>query len=242
MRSILVILLFLLFFICFLPVLLILYIVKHIRPGAEKNAVFHIIRAFMRLELMVSGTKLITEGTENIPDEPVLFVGNHRSYYDVICSYAAMKRPVAYVGKKEIKMIPVMAQWMELMGCVFIDRHNIKSGLKSILEAIETVKNGTSVFIFPEGTRNRGENKDIPAEFKEGSLKIAQKSGCMIVPVAIKNTESCYEAHRPFVKAARVRVTFLRPFYEKDIPEEYRKKPAAYTRQLIEDDLKRPIS
>lgn len=241
MRSILVIALFLLFFILFLPVLIVLYAVKRIKPGAEKKAVFRIIRAFIKLELFVSGTRLKAEGIENIPDEPVLFVGNHRSYYDVLCTYACMKAPTAYVGKKEIKMIPVMAQWMKLMGCVFIDRHNIKSGLKSILEAIDVVKNGTSVFIFPEGTRNRSENKDIPGEFKEGSLKIAQKAGCMIVPVAVKNTESCYETHRPFVKAADVRVSFLKPYYEKEIPEEYRKKPAAYTRMLIEEELKRPL-
>ena len=152
-----------------------------------------------------------------------------------------MKRPTAYVGKKEIKSIPVMAQWMELMGCVFIDRHNIKEGLKAIIQAIDIVKSGISMFIFPEGTRNRAEDKDIPAEFKEGSLKIAQKADCFIVPVAIKNTESCYELHRPFVKSAVVRVSFLKPFKTENVPEEYKKKPAAYTRMLIAEDLKRSL-
>lgn len=241
MRSIIVLLLFILFFVLFLPVLLILMLISKTNQKAARDAAFSIVQKFIKLELLVSGTRLHAEGVENIPDEPVLFVGNHRSYYDVLCCISCMKHNTAFVGKKEIKRIPVMAQWMELMGGVFIDRHNIKEGLKAILEAIEVVKGGTSVFIFPEGTRNRAENKDVLAEFKEGSLKIAQKAGCMIVPVAIKNTEYCYEMHKPFVKAADVRVSFLKPFYVSDIPEEQRKKPAEYTRQLIEEDLKRPM-
>lgn len=241
MRSLLVLLLFFIFFIGFLPVLIVLFLLRSIAPEFVKKAVYYIIQVFLRLELFISGTRLVKEGTENIPDEAVLFVANHRSYYDVLTSYACVKGPAGYVGKREIKRVPIMAQWMELMGCVFIDRHNIKEGLKAILKAIEVVKSGTSMFIFPEGTRNRGENKDIPAEFKEGSLKIAQKADCFIVPVAIKNTESCYEAHRPWVKAATVRVSFLKPYKIDEIPEEYRKKPAAYTRMLIEEELKRPI-
>ena len=241
MRSILVILLFIAFFIGFLPVLLILWLLKDRAPEKVRRAVYHIIQGFLKVELFISGTRLIKEGTENIPEEAVLFVGNHRSYYDVLASYACMPGPVGYVGKKEIKKIPIMAQWMELMGCVFIDRHNIKEGLKAIISAIDIVKSGTSIFIFPEGTRNRGENKDVPAEFKEGSLKIAQKADCLIVPVAIKNTEACYEAHRPWVRSAAVRVSFLKPFKTEDIPEEYKKKPAAYTRMLIEEDLRRPL-
>ena len=238
MRSLIVLVLFVAFFIGFLPVLLLLLLLKQFAPKRASLAAFYIIRAFMSLELIVSGTKIKKDGLENVPDEPVLFVGNHRSYYDVLCTYTCMRRPVGYVGKIEIKKIPVMAQWMELIDCVFIDRHNIKEGLRAIIKAIDKVKSGTSIFIFPEGTRNRSENMDIPGEFKEGSLKIAEKAGCLIVPVAIKNTESCYEAHRPFVKGAEVSVSFLKPYSFTEIPEEYKKKPAAYTRMLIEERLK----
>ena len=126
---------------------------------------------------------------------------------------------------------------MELMGCLFLARGNAREGLKTILAAIAQIKNGTSVFIFPEGTRNKNEDADVPMEFKEGSLKIAQKAKCPIIPVVIKDTERIFERQKPFIKAETVRVRFLKPFYSEDIPEEYRKLPAEYVRKLIADEL-----
>ena len=241
MRTFIAAIMFLLFFVLLLPVVGVLFIIRKHDEEKASWVTYRIVKTFIRMILFVSGTRLIVEGAENIPEEQVLFVGNHSSYFDILCTYVNMKRPGGYVAKKEIGKVPVMNLWMKLMNCVFIDRNNIKEGLKTIIEAIGIVKKGYSMVIFPEGTRNRGINRDIPGEFKEGSLKIAGKAGCRIVPVAIKNTESCFEEHFPFIRPATVRVSYLKPFYENEIPEEYKKKPAAYTRMLIEKELERPL-
>ena len=119
------------------------------------------------------------------------------------------------------------------VNCLFLDRKDIKAGLKSILEGIEKVKNGISVWIFPEGTRNR--NKDLKEllVFKEGSLKIAEKSGCPVVPVAMVGTAEAFESHFPFIRPSYVTVYYGEPFYIKELEPDQRKHAGAYTREKI---------
>ncbi len=241
MRTVIIAIMFLLFFTLLLPVLAVIYLIRKIDEDKASKAAFVIVRRFIKMVLFVSGTKIEAVGTENIPDESALYVGNHRSYYDILTTYTFFKRPTGYVAKIEIKKAPIMNLWMAVMNCVFLDRSDLKAGLKAILEAIKNIKKGYSMVIFPEGTRNKSEDKDVPGEFKEGSLKIAEKSGCMVVPVAIKNTEKCFESQFPKIRPNKVRVSFLKPFYISDIPEEYKRKPSAYVRTLIAKELERPL-
>ena len=76
----------------------------------------------------------------------------------------------------------LLRDWMKALYCLFLDRKDIKAGLKTILQGIEYIKRGISICIFPEGTRNR---TDEMLPFKEGSMKIAEKTGCPIIPMAI---------------------------------------------------------
>ena len=80
-----------------------------------------------------------------------------------------------------MEKIPILRTWMANVNCLFLDRKNIKEGLKTILQGIEKVKNGISIWIFPEGTRNTNEDITELLPFKEGSLKIAEKSGCPVI-------------------------------------------------------------
>ena len=70
-------------------------------------------------------------------------------------------------------------------------------------------------------------------QFREGSLKIAEKSGCPVVPVAITGTPAIFENHIPFVRPAHVTIEYGRPFGVKELPPESRKRPGAYTRDVI---------
>lgn len=75
----------------------------------------------------------------------------------------------------------------------------MREGLKTILQAIDYVKNGISICIFPEGTRNNGEELSM-LPFRDGALKIAEKTGCAIIPISMNNTADIFEAHFPRVK------------------------------------------
>ncbi len=184
--------------------------------------------------LKVAGMDLTILGTEKIPeDQAVLYIGNHRSYFDIVAGYMAVPHRMGFVAKTEMLKVPLLPGWMEAAGCFFLDRKNLKAGLKTILQAIQSVKDGTSVWVFPEGTRNKNKELTDLLPFKEGSLKIAEKSGCPVVPVAITGTADVYENHRPFVRPAKITIEFGEPFYVKDLPETERKAAGQYTRRRI---------
>jgi 1-acyl-sn-glycerol-3-phosphate acyltransferase len=134
----------------------------------------------------ISGADLTVTGTENVPlDEPVLYVANHQSNMDIPLLYATAPQSMAFVAKKEMEKIPLLGYWMKERGCVFIDRENARNSLKSINQAIEKLKSGLTMGVFPEGTRSRGPQI---GDFKSGSLRIAIKSGVKVIPVSIKDS------------------------------------------------------
>ena len=182
----------------------------------------------------LAGITYEVRGLEHIPsDRAVLYVGNHRSYFDIVMGYTTVPAPTGFIAKKEMIGIPLLSQWMVQMNCLFLDRSNIKEGLKTILAGIEKVRRGVSVWIFPEGTRNKNEQLSDLLPFKEGSLKIAEKSGCPVVPVAIKGTAEVFEKHIPLICPRHVVIEFGEPFIVKELDPENRKFVGAYTREKI---------
>lgn len=208
-------------------------------PAARDKESLRIIRFMFRLLLNLCGVKVTVKGLENIPeDTAVLYVGNHRSYFDILVGYTTVPGLVGFVAKKEMESYPFLRSWMRNVNCLFLDRKDIKAGLKTILEGIEKVKGGVSMWIFPEGTRGRGETEFDMLPFKEGSLKIAEKSGCPIVPVAMVRTADIFEKHTPVIRPANVTVYYGKPFYMKDLEPEQKKHAGAYTRDVIAEMIK----
>ena len=146
-----------------------------------------------------------------------------------------MPNLTGFVAKKEIEKVPLLRTWMRFVYCLFLDRDNLKEGLKTILQGIEYIKRGISIVIFPEGTRNTFEDGMLP--FKEGSLKIAEKSGCPVVPVAITGTAEILEKHFPFIRPSHVTIEFGKPFYIKELPAEDRKRAGAYSEARLREML-----
>ena len=86
-----------------------------------------------------------------------MFAANHRSFYDILLAYSSIASQhiqVAFISKIEIKKFPMIAQWMYFLNCLFMDRGNMKQNMNVILKAISLVKEGYSIYIAPEGTRN----------------------------------------------------------------------------------------
>lgn len=207
-------------------------------PHARDVESLKIVQFMFRLILRLSGVTVTVKGKENIPeDRAVLYVGNHRSYFDILVGYTTVPGLMGFVAKKEMLKIPLLRSWMKNVNCLFLDRQNIKEGLKTILEGIEKVKNGVSIWIFPEGTRNRNEDVRELLPFKEGSLKIAEKSGCPVVPVAMVGTAEVFEKHFPFIRPSHVTVYYGKPFCVKELETEQRKHAGAYTRERIVEML-----
>lgn len=235
-RFLLTVLFGVLFLILSIPILGIEWIIGKFNRQAADISQLRMVQWAFRVMLILCGTDVTILGEENVPkDQPVLYVGNHRSYFDIIITYARCPRPTGYVAKKEFADIPLLRIWMKRLNCVFIDREHVKEALKTILCAIDNVKNGISMCIFPEGTRNTTSN--LTLAFKEGSFKIAEKSGCPIIPMAITNADAIWEKHMPLVRKAHVIVEYGKPIYPNELDKEERKKIGAYCQQTIEEML-----
>ena len=162
-RFILVIAFVILFLILSIPVILVELLIGKFNPDLKNKQCLAIVQWAFRVILWMAGVKVTTIGEENIPvGEPVLYVGNHRSYFDILITYVRVKGLTGYMSKMEVKRIPLLRDWMKALHCQFIDRTDVKQGLKVILDCIELIKTGISVCVFPEGTRNREEGTFLP--------------------------------------------------------------------------------
>ena len=187
-RFIFVVIFLITFLILSIPVFFIEWMIGKFNRNARDYSSLRIVQLGFKLILKITGVKTTVIGEENVPDEPVLFIGNHRSFFDILLTYSRCKRLTGYVAKDSMEKIPLLSTWMRYLYCLFLNRENPKEGLKTILQAIEYVKKGISICIFPEGTRNKGEELSM-LPFKEGALKIAAKTGCAIIPISMNNTD-----------------------------------------------------
>lgn len=241
MIRLLVIALFLVvFFIFSIPLYLIEWLVGKVNPHARDISSLRIVQGAFKIILFLSGCKLKVIGEEYVPkDEAVLYIGNHRSFFDVVITYARCPGLTGYLAKKEIEKVPFLSTWMQYLYCLFLDRKDIKQGLKTILTAIDHVKQGISIFIFPEGTRSTGADQAELLPFHEGSFKVATKTDCLIVPVAITNTSQILEDHFPFIKSTQVTLEYGKPFRPSELSKEDRKIIGSYTRDIIQEMVKK---
>lgn len=227
-----------LFLILFSPVLAIEWIIGKFNKEKKDYSSLRIVQNAFKFILWITGVKVTVIGEENVPDEAVLFIGNHRSFFDILLTYSRCKRLTGYVAKKEMDRFPLLNNWMRNLYCLFLDRENPKEGLKTILTAIDYVKKGISICIFPEGTRNKGEELSM-LPFKEGSFKIASKTGCAIVPISLNNTAEIFENHFPKIKKAHVIIEYGKPIYYKDLDKETQKHVGVYCQNLIQETINR---
>ena len=158
-RLIIVAVFLILFLILSIPIFFVEWLIGKVNKDAKDISSLRIVQWAFKVITRLSGVSVTVIGEENIPDEAVLFIGNHRSYFDIVLTYSRCKRLTGYIAKKEVQKVPFLSVWMQYLYCLFLDRENAKEGLKTILKAIEDVKNGISIFIFPEGTRNKGEEQ-----------------------------------------------------------------------------------
>lgn len=231
-RLILAVLFVFLFLVLSIPLMAFEWLFRKIKPEAADLQSLRIVQWAFRKVLFFSGLHYEVEGMENIPEnEAVLFVANHRSIFDTVLVYSLLPYRTGFVAKKSTLKVPLLRVWMKRLHCLFLDREDPRAGLQMILDAIEMIKEGISVFIFPEGTRNSNEEL---LEFKGGSVKMASKTGCPIIPVAITGTRDALENHFPFIRSCHATVTFGDPIYPNKLNAEDKKHLAAYVQGTIQ--------
>lgn len=238
-RLIAVLIFVILFLICSIPIWGVEWLIAKKYPHTADLSQLRIVQWAFKVVLFLSGTKVIVNGEENVPkDEAVLYIGNHRGFFDTVTTYARCPEVTGYVAKDSIEHVPLLSTWMKRLHCQFLNREDKKEGLKMILECIDLVKKGTSICIFPEGTRCESPDDTEMLPFKEGSFKIAEKTGCAVVPMAITGSADVFEKHYPWIKAATVTIAYGRPIYPKELPKDQQKHLGSYTQEIIRKMLK----
>ena len=231
-RFILVVVFVISFLIFSIPLLVAEWIIGHFNQELKNISSLAIVNWGFRQCLKITGVRVTVLGEENVPkDRAVLYVANHRSFFDILLTYVRVPGPTGYVSKKEMEKFPLLRNWMRHLHCLFLDRGNIKQGLQTILTGIEKLKSGISIFIFPEGTRNKENDSFLP--FHAGSFKLAEKSGCPIIPIAMNNTAGIFEDHFPKIKKAHVVIEYGKPILPDTLSPEDKKNLAVYVSDQI---------
>ena len=186
------------------------------------------LRDYSSLRIVQWGFKAILK----ITGVQAMFVANHRSFFDILLTYSRCRRLTGYVAKKEMEKIPLLSTWMRFVYCLFLDRENPREGLKTILQAIEQIQSGISICIFPEGTRNSGDELSM-LPFKDGAFKIATRTNCAIVPISMNNTSAIFENQFPKIKKAHVVIEYGKPIYPNDLEKDQKKRIGSYVQEII---------
>lgn len=236
-RLIFVALFVVLFLIIGIPVLGIEWLIGKVSKKTMDYSSLRLVQWAFNMIIKLAGIELTVIGEENISEGPVLYIGNHRSFFDVPITYPRCPIRTGYIAKKEMEKVPLLSTWMKRLHCLFLDRNDLKQGLKTILTAIEKVKSGISICIFPEGTRNKNEDELDMLPFHEGSFKIAAKANCPIIPMAISGSADIWENHFPRVKKTHIILEYGKPIYIDQLEKEDKKHLGAYTQNIIHEML-----
>ena len=239
LRAILALLFAILYLIIGIPVLFVEWIIGKFNRQAADISQLRIVQWGFRCVAFLAGIKLTVKGEENVPkDQAVLYIGNHRSFFDIVVTYARCPGLTGYIAKDGVRKVPILGLWMERLYCLFLNRDDLKQGLKVILTAIDQVKSGISICIFPEGTRNKDkEHPNSLLPFKEGSFKIAQKTKCPIIPMVMTGTADVFENHFPWVHSTEVTLTYGKPILVSELGKEDQKHLGAYCQNIIQQML-----
>jgi 1-acyl-sn-glycerol-3-phosphate acyltransferase len=152
---------------------------KHPSPGRY----YQLARQWAGKLLKAAGVRIETIGEEKLnPDMTYIYAANHSSLFDIPAVFAGLKDDVRIIYKKELEKIPAFGAGMRKSPYIGINRDNPREAMKSMEEAIEHIRRGDSVIVFPEGSRSKsGEVQS----FKRGAFMLASRSGKPIVPVTV---------------------------------------------------------
>ena len=184
----------------------------------EGGRVHSIGALWCRIIVKLSGVRVRLKGVENLSSErPVVMLSNHRGAFDIPVLQGYLPLQFRWVSKKSLFKIPVVGWSMSLAGYISIDRENSPRAYRSIITAAKKIKKGTSVLIFPEGTRSAA-GRLLP--FKKGPFFLARKSGVDIVPLCVTGTEDIMKKGSLAIHPSEVTVTVGRPIPTEGLDEE----------------------
>lgn len=159
--------------------------------------------------VLLAGVKVEPVGLEHLdPRRNYIFMANHVSNIDPPILVPLIPRRTSVLVKRELFRIPILGYAMRLGDLVAVDRSNRDAAVDSVRRAVDVMKRGLHMVIFPEGTRSR-DGRMLP--FKKGPFYLAMDSGIPVVPVSMVNTFQIWPKGRFYIKPLTARVVFHEP-------------------------------
>ena len=205
------------------------------RQQSQAKFLFWITRTWARQLVRLAGGRVEVSGLENLPASGgMLFVSNHQGAFDIPLLLGYIPVLKGFVSKKENFRLPIVSVWMKLLHCIILDRKDLRQSARAIARGIRDLKAGRSLVIFPEGTRSKSGTLN---RFKEGSFKLATRSGATIVPLTIDGSYRLLEGNRGRIGPGVVRLHVHAPVILAQLPAEKRNDPAEWVRGIIASRL-----
>lgn len=183
----------------------------------------------------LSGSRIRIAGQEHIPDDgAVLFVSNHQGHVDSLIIHGFIRKPKGFISIVEVLKLPIIRTWMRRMRCVFLDRQDPRQSSACINHAVETLRDGHSMVVFPEGKLSDGNYVD---EFNRGWLRLATRSGVPIVPVSISGSYKVLAKDGSRVRSTIVQCVISQPLPVADLKKADEIQFIESLRALIQSNL-----
>ncbi len=206
-------------------------------PDKSGNLAHRVARIWADSILHVSGIRARVKGLKNInPSEPYIYMANHQSNFDIPVLLAYLPVQFRWLAKAELFKIPLFGLAMKRVGYIPIDRSDFRSAIKSLKKAAETIRKGTSVVIFPEGTRSM--NGQIRS-FKKGGFIMAIDSKVPIVPVIVHGTRKIMPKTTLRIQPNNVLIDIKKPIRTADFTRKEKDQLMSHVRNLICESFNR---
>lgn len=182
-----------------------------------------------------AGIELVIKGKEHLwSKRPAVFIFNHQSSADLFIVSKLIRKDATGIAKKELKNMPIIGQLMAASGVIFIDRKNREKAIEAMKPAVEALKNGTSIIIFPEGTRSRDYRL---GPFKKGAFHLAMQAKVPIVPVVIRNAHDAMPRGTNILRSVAIEVVAFPPISTKRWKKEHLNEQVAKIRNIYLKEL-----
>jgi 1-acyl-sn-glycerol-3-phosphate acyltransferase len=142
------------------------------------------------------------------PRQPYIFVSNHQGFYDIPAAYATIRHRLRFVAKRSLVFVPFIGWFIYLGGHILIDRSNRKRSIRSLTKAAARVRRGTSLLVYPEGTRSPDGRIQL---FKKGPFVLAIEAQVPIVPVAVEGSHRILRKHDWSIHPGAIRIRLGEP-------------------------------
>jgi 1-acyl-sn-glycerol-3-phosphate acyltransferase len=190
---------------------------------------------FGRTALKILDIRLEKEGFQEVEKhQPCIYVANHQGALDILTFGTIYPRNSIVIAKKEIAYIPILNLYYMGAGNILIDRQKQKRAFSSLAQAAKSVKEkGASVWLFPEGTRNRHRDREIMLPLKKGAFHLAVEAQVPIVPIVSGPISHVIDWKKKILKPGVVRLKALPPIETRGLTAKDVEALAEKTRSIM---------